>query len=286
MIVILKARPRAPVPLDAREAAVARALVAASRAVSAATPLGKLREALEAADPMRAIDVVAWEAAGEALLATLPKQYVLQHRESKERADRQMRRALRKQLGYEFGREDPNSVRWAQTRSGDLIREWGSTSQAALRTMINRAFEDGLPPRQIARLIRDSGIGLTERQALAVVRRREQLIKDGIQASRVDGLTERYSAQLLRQRAATIARTEIIAAQTAGTQATWQQAVEQGFLNLETARQVWAADPDERTCPICESLDGEEARLGEPFPGGYYGPPAHPACRCGVNLRP
>jgi SPP1 gp7 family putative phage head morphogenesis protein len=289
VIRILKARRPPLPPLDARETAVARALVAASRAVAANTQVGKLTDAVNSGNPEEVIGAVNWGAAGEALLSVLPKQYLLTHEDGKQNASRLLRRALgkvKKQVGYDFGYTDPNSVNWAQTQAGALIRQWGTSSQAALRALLVRAFEEGITPAKLARLIRASGIGLTERQALAVLRRRAMLLKDGIQELRAMRMLDRYASQLLRLRAETIARTEIIAAHTAGAQASWAEAVDEGLLNPATARQVWSADPDERTCDICEALDGEEVPLGQPFPGGIMGPPAHPACRCGLNVRP
>lgn len=46
----------------------------------------------------------------------------------------------------------------------------------------------------------------------------------------------------------------------------------------------WETTRDEWVCPICgeEGLYHQEALMGEPFPGGYMNPPAHPRCRCWV----
>lgn len=44
--------------------------------------------------------------------------------------------------------------------------------------------------------------------------------------------------------------------------------------------QRWDATNDRRRCPICRALDRLVVPLGDPFPGGYAGPPAHPSCRC------
>ncbi len=285
MLAILKARRSMP-PMDSRESVVARALLAASRAVAAATPLGKLKEALEVGDGTSAVNVIAWEAAGEALLAALPKQYWTAHAEAKRASMQRLKRALRKQFGFEFGKPDPNSLRFAQDRAGLLIREWGNSSQDSLRALILRAYQDGIPSARLARLIRDSGIGLTERQALAVVRRQGLLTSQGIQAAKVDSLVERYSAQLLRARAESIARTELKASATAGHQASWQELVEEGTLNAATARQIWVYTPLEDICDICSPLDGVEVPIGGTFPGGYSGPPAHPNCLCDLNVIP
>lgn len=46
----------------------------------------------------------------------------------------------------------------------------------------------------------------------------------------------------------------------------------------------WDATIDRRTCRVCRDLDGETVGIGEPFPGGYKHPPAHPNCRCGLTV--
>ena len=44
----------------------------------------------------------------------------------------------------------------------------------------------------------------------------------------------------------------------------------------------WNAALDRRVCGICKDLDGQVAKLNEPFRGGYWRPPAHPNCRCAL----
>lgn len=43
---------------------------------------------------------------------------------------------------------------------------------------------------------------------------------------------------------------------------------------------VWRTSLDERVCPICLPLDGEEVKVGGVFSAGVDGPPAHVSCRC------
>ncbi len=285
-----KATPPRREPLDARERNVARAILAAVRAAAAQTDQAALIRALESGDASGAVAALGWAAAEAALSSALPKQYRITHELAREAGAKQVRRALRKAaapaVGYGFDYTNPDSVEWARLRSATLIREWGASSQAALRALIVQAFEDGIPPAKLGRMIRASGIGLTERQAVAVARRRAQLVRDGVAEGRVDSLVDRYAAHLLKVRGETIARTEIIAAHTAGAQASWAEAVDEGLLNPETARQVWITDGDERSCELCLALDGQEAALGEPFEEGVYGPPRHPACRCNVSVKP
>jgi SPP1 gp7 family putative phage head morphogenesis protein len=45
-------------------------------------------------------------------------------------------------------------------------------------------------------------------------------------------------------------------------------------------KQIWRTSIDERVCPICAPLEGLETGVGQGYPGGYEGPPAHVSCRC------
>lgn len=287
MIRIIKAvRPPRPPKVDTRERSFARAFFAAIRAAAEKTSAAALQAALEAGDTDKAIAAVRWDVVQDMLAESLPKRYKLIYEEGYAKARRTTQRALRKAApAFGFNYTDPRSVAWVKARAAALIQEWGGMSREALRALIARSFQEGIPPRQLAKLIRESGIGLTTRQAEAVARRRAQLIKDGVKPDRVESMTERYAAQLLRSRAETIARTEIIEAHIKGTQAGWQEDLREGILDKDS-QQVWITDPDERTCDICEALDRQKAKIGEPFEAGIYGPPAHPNCRCGLIVEP
>jgi SPP1 gp7 family putative phage head morphogenesis protein len=291
MLMIRKAsRPRLP-PMDNRERGLARALVMAARAVAAATDRAKVAAALEAYNPQAALDAIRWDVGVAELESSLPKVYRGAYEDGGTAAARKLSLTLgrvRKKLNtsYSFNSVSPTAVAWARDRSAALIKEFGASSQKAIQALIVKAFENGVPPRDLAKLIVDSGIGLTERQVLAVERRRERMIDDGATEERASATAERYSSQLLRSRGEVIARTEIIAASREGTQESWRQAAEEGLIDLGTATQEWMTTPDERLCDICEPLDGKQAKLGETFPGGLTGPPAHPQCRCALALTP
>lgn len=71
-----------------------------------------------------------------------------------------------------------------------------------------------------------------------------------------------------------VARTETSRAMNAGTMAAYQKA--------GVAQVMWIAAEDERTCPVCEELDGQIVQLGHEFDDGVTAPPDHPSCRCTV----
>jgi SPP1 gp7 family putative phage head morphogenesis protein len=87
-------------------------------------------------------------------------------------------------------------------------------------------------------------------------------------------------------RAEVIARTETMTAANEGQSLLWDQAVEDGLLTGKE-QQVWIVTPDDRLCPICEPMDGEQVGLDEAFDVDgeeIDGPPAHPNCRCTTGL--
>jgi SPP1 gp7 family putative phage head morphogenesis protein len=212
-----------------------------------------------------------------------------------------------------FDRTMPEAIDWARTRGSMLVTSVTAETRDGIRRAIARALEEGIAPREAARIIKDI-VGLRPDQVDAVLNARQRLLDAEVRATRTGravsvkipgapngslkvppgGLAQerlqatlkRYSERQLRQRALLIARTETIAASNAGQQLQWEQAVRDGLLR-GTEQQRWSTARDERTCPICRPLDGVTVPLGAPFPsrnGPLKAPPAHPNCRCSVVL--
>jgi hypothetical protein len=181
---------------------------------------------------------------------------------------------------------NPASMEAARSaRTAALIQGVTDQTKEAVRQVIERAFAEGIPPRQAAQLIRPL-VGLTGRQANAVLSFRFQLLEDGLNAERALAAANKYAAQLHRQRALLIARTETIRAATDGRHMGWTEAHRRGYLP-DSTRMKWVTARDERVCPICWGLHGQLQPLGGTFNsslGPISGPPAHPACRCGTVL--
>lgn len=213
-----------------------------------------------------------------------------------------------------FNLLNPRSVDFLQQYEFELIREISTGTAEAIRNVMLRAFQDGIPPREAAREIRQV-IGLTSRQTQAVGnfqralaestpdslrqilerelrdRRHDATIRRAIEEDivltreQIQTMTERYYQRFLRHRAEMIARTETIRASSAGQHALFLQAEEQGLINRQAVQRKWVVSGDERTCEICNGLNGQKTGLNEPFPGGYFYPPdPHPSCRCSVVL--
>lgn len=184
-----------------------------------------------------------------------------------------------------FTLTNPFAVRAAENHAARFVTGVSQETRRAIRAVVAEGFKQGITPREIAKLIRPV-IGLTKRQAIAVVTRRAADTASGMAADRVTARAATYAAKLLKQRATMIARTEIISASTAGQVQLWKEAQAEGLLP-ELAEKVWIVTPDDRLCPICEAMEGETAPIGGMFHvdgEAVIGPPAHPNCRCAVGI--
>jgi SPP1 gp7 family putative phage head morphogenesis protein len=176
---------------------------------------------------------------------------------------------------------------WARRHAGELLRHVDTETRWAIRRVVEEAINRGAAPAETAKVL-ENVIGLTHRQAQAVIRYRASLAADeGLTPARIDRLTSRYATRLLRHRARMIARTETLLAANAGRRAQWERNVAEGVILPDRWVREWVAivPSDGRTCPICVSMDGERAVIGEPYASGRMGPPDHPACRCTEVLR-
>jgi len=206
-------------------------------------------------------------------------------------------------IGVSFKKTNPRAVAWAETRSATLVTRISEETRGAIREVVRSAFETGVPPKAAARLIRPL-IGLTERDAQAVINLRQRLLdspgdlvyagktrirvpREGASEEFLGDKADEYADRLLNGRAVSIARTETIAASNEGQRELWLQAVDEGLLD-ENEQREWITAGDDRLCPICESMDGQVRGLAEPFetPDGeeVMGPPAHPMCRCAQGI--
>lgn len=248
--------------------------------------LAEVTRALERADLAAAWAAIPWTDVGESiLLDALPSRY----RDIYEAAARQAAAELAGVLGtaVRFDLLNPRAVDWIRQNAASQIRQFGAATERGIRALILRAFEDGIPPARLARMIRDTGIGLLGRQVRAVENARARLEESGeLTAAKIDARMERLSRRYLHQRTEMIARTESLRASNEGQRELWREAAEQGLLGPGTTME-WVATLDDRVDPVCEALDGVTVLLGSLFPGGFAGPPdPHPDCRCTLVIHP
>lgn len=147
-------------------------------------------------------------------------------------------------LKHSFNREHKAAVAWAKQHAAELVTDVSETTRRRIRSAV-------------------AGLAAGE---------------DWNEA------TERILAAVGDEdRAELIARHETMTAASEGQRRGWAQAAEDGLLD-EAMRRTWITTPDERLCPICETLDGTVAEMDGEYPGGYLGPPAHVQCRCTEGL--
>lgn len=185
-----------------------------------------------------------------------------------------------------FDRGADSIAEWAHTRSSELIVEITDASRAAVRGIIADTIASGAGYEAGAKAIQDA-VGLTTSQADAVSRFREGMEAQGLPDTIVDRRTEEYRDRQLRRRAETIARTETIAASNQGNLESWQQAIDAGIIDKDTAMKVWIVTPDDRLCDLCAPLDGVRVPFDDVFEsddGEIDAPPLHPNCRCSIAL--
>jgi hypothetical protein len=192
-----------------------------------------------------------------------------------------------------FDATTPEAIEWIRTHVGELITEWGETSEEGLRQLVELAFRAGIHPRNLAPLIRESGIGLHERYANAVERYRRRLENDAMLDLTDEVITQRtrrYAEKLERARAKMIARTETLRTNNEAQAQLWDQATDEGLLTGEEYVEWIASGLDGKMCKICGPLDGEriklsEYRAGRRFAGLYRVPQdTHPNCMCTIGL--
>lgn len=179
---------------------------------------------------------------------------------------------------FRFDDEHPAAARWAEQRGAELVTAVTDDVRAAIRAVVAQGFEHGIAVPELAKSIRAT-VGLTERDARAVMNRQVKLLSGGAKSDEALESAERYAGQLQRKRSLLIARTETMRAANEGQKQLWQQAQQAGQLG-RGARKAWiTAD----ACPRCRPLEGETVGIDEDFSVGQD-PPLHPRCRCTVGL--
>lgn len=172
---------------------------------------------------------------------------------------------------------------YIRNHGGKLIREITEAQHKAINTLVRQAaLSDTMTVDELARSIRPC-IGLTERQSAQAKAFYDQLREQGVPARRALERQATYAAKLHRQRAATIAETEMAYAYNAGYHQTVTEQIASGELPPKT-KKMWLTAADERVCPQCGAMEGETVLVSENFSCGAAYPPAHPNCHCAYRL--
>ncbi len=186
---------------------------------------------------------------------------------------------------------------WTATHGAEWVTNISDEQREAMVSMIDRATTGAWTGDELARAIRPL-IGLTKAQALANLNYYEHMkatllennptMKPETAAKRAKEAAAKYAAKQHRQRAYTIATTELAFAYNKGADDGIIQAQQQGIIGK--AKRVWVTAGDDGVCPICAALDMQSIDMDEEFDfkgKSLYGgqkktPPAHPRCGCAV----
>jgi hypothetical protein len=193
------------------------------------------------------------------------------------------------------------SISYAAKQAVDLITDLDRAQRAEISALLERAAEKDWSTSRLASNL-ESILGLNERQVGALDNLREKLenaqpgdiIEFGSRSARIpadggsdawiDKQVDRYSNDLLSDRAEMIADTSLAQTIHDGQRAAWSEMEAAGELPEQTMR-IFRAGGD--ACDICLELDGATAELGEPYSGDGEvtdGPPVHPHCGCDEDL--
>ncbi|HTY71453.1 MAG TPA: phage minor head protein [Actinomycetes bacterium] len=186
-------------------------------------------------------------------------------------------------IAFRFDGRNPDAVRMTDAYLRNYTWRVSRETRDAIEAIVRRSIDEGIEPLKAARMIEDV-VGLTERQAAAVLNYRAGLESQGVlDASRIEKLVAKYADRKLRERGETIARTEIVGSLVAGELAAARQARDRGFLRGEVMKRWRVTELGEWPCDRCDPLDGATVPLDDLFEGGVDGPPLHPRCRCTVT---
>ena len=172
----------------------------------------------------------------------------------------------------------------ARRRIGLLIRELETEGLAAVHLQLSLIADAGITPEAIAAIGRATG--LTTRQVAQVERARRAALNQGASEAAAARTAGNVRQRLLEVRSQMIARTETVryvgdlvqergeAVQAAGGRVSRQ------WVSARDAH-VDAGDP---IGPCRMNDNGQRIGLTEVFPSGDDRPPAHPNCRCLLEL--
>lgn len=188
-----------------------------------------------------------------------------------------------------FDRETKEIREWIDQRGGQLITNISTLQHDAVKDLIKQAaVTDIYTVDELSRAIRPL-VGLTKPQSNYLLKFYKKLRADGKTDKAAQKKQLMLSDKLHRERAFTIARTELAFGYNKGMHESVLQAHEQGLIGKTD--KVWVTAEDERVCDVCGSLNGKRIAQDNDFEiqgdnAGYaLTPPAHPRCRCAVMYK-
>ncbi len=175
---------------------------------------------------------------------------------------------------------------YLKTQSATLVTNLSTGQSKAVQSMLSHLLGDkNMSSVEAARYLRPL-IGLTNPQMKANKNFYDSvltgLLANGKSFSQAHAIATRqsvaYAGRQHRDRAITIARTELATAYNQAHFLATQEAVGLGLVE-EMVKIVCSAN-NERMCPFCGRMHGEAALMKDKFSNGFMTPPFHPNCRC------
>ena len=199
---------------------------------------------------------------------------------------------------FSFDAQTPGVVDWIKERGAAFVTASTNEQKQAISYLLTAKVIQKHTVDELARMIRPC-IGLTTGDTKAVMNLYDSVKKSlqeqhpkmkasSVQKKALDA-AQKYAERKHRQRAVTIAQTEMAFAYNRGADQGVRQAQEKGLLGKTIKR--WITSGDDSVCDMCAALDGTEIEMDDNFDFGgrllFAGhkmlPPAHPRCACAVE---
>ena len=204
---------------------------------------------------------------------------------------------MAKHPNYFFDPMSQGVLKWTNEHGAQWATVISDEQREAIAAMLDRSFSGNFTVDELSRAIRPV-IGLNKIQTKANLNYYQHVknallennpdMKEETAIKKAQEAATKYAAKQHRQRAYTIATSEMAFAYNKGAHEGIKQAQEQYLIGKTT--KTWSTADDEGVCPICEALDGVEIEMDDDFDfkghALYFGqkqtPPAHSRCRCAV----
>ena len=189
------------------------------------------------------------------------------------------------------------ATNWIKEHGAEFVTNCTEQQKGAIAHLLQFEMMQKHSVEEIARMIRPC-IGLTKGQAATAMKyydtvkrtlqeEHPRMKKENVEL-RAYKAAQKYAEKAHRQRAETIAQTELAKAYNHGAHEGIKQAQAAGLMGA--VKKVWSTANDHRVCPHCEALDGLTVGIDGGFGWSKYLfqdsdelPPAHPLCRCAVQ---
>jgi len=198
---------------------------------------------------------------------------------------------------YFFDPMNQEVLKWTNEHGAQWVSSVSDEQKEAISAMLDNSFSGNFTVDELARVIRPT-VGLNKTQSKANLNYYKHIkdsllennpgMKETTAEKRARDAAQKYAAKQHRQRAFTIATTEMAFAYNKGADEGMKQAQAQNLIGKVV--KVWSTANDESVCSICGGLDGTEIDMDTDFDfkghtlysGQKQTPPAHPRCRCAV----